>query len=125
MFIYPNVVISLMWGWQFILAALLGIAAILLPEYRIPFTTARYLLLIPAFIFTSSQQFPELGSLGTSGSIYGIFYENNRPETLSIHWWIQTSGNCCQCSSFSASTTRQSPTNPKSPRHGHARWCCA
>lgn len=56
MFIYPNAVITIMWGWQFILAALLGIAAILLPQYDVPFTAARYLLLIPAFIFTSSYQ---------------------------------------------------------------------
>jgi len=56
MFIYPNAVISLMWGWQFIVATLLGIAAILLPEQMLVFTLARYLLLIPAFIFTSVYQ---------------------------------------------------------------------
>jgi len=56
MFIYPNAVISLMWGWQFIAASILGIAAILLPEQVVIFTVARYLLLIPAFIFTSVYQ---------------------------------------------------------------------
>ncbi len=56
MFIYPNAVISLMWGWQFIAAAFFGIAAILLPEHRLIFTLARYLLLVPAFIFTSAYQ---------------------------------------------------------------------
>lgn len=56
MFIYPNAVISLMWGWQFILASFLGIAAILLPEQMAIFTVVRYLLLVPAFIFTSQYQ---------------------------------------------------------------------
>ncbi|MCD4751735.1 MAG: SCP2 sterol-binding domain-containing protein [Anaerolineaceae bacterium] len=56
MFTYPNAVISLMWGWQFITASLLGIAAILLPEQMIFLTVARYLLLVPAFIFTSTYQ---------------------------------------------------------------------
>jgi len=56
MFIYPNAVISLMWGWQFIAAALLGMAAILLPNLMVVFTVLRYLLLIPAFIFTSVYQ---------------------------------------------------------------------
>ena len=56
MFIYPNAVISLMWGWQFIFASMLGIAAILLPEQMVIFTVLRYLLLIPAFIFTSVYQ---------------------------------------------------------------------
>jgi apolipoprotein N-acyltransferase len=56
MFIYPNAVISLMWGWQFIAASLLGVIAILLPEQATLFTVLRYLLLIPAFIFTSIIQ---------------------------------------------------------------------
>jgi putative sterol carrier protein len=56
LFIHPNAVISLMWGWQFILASLLGIAAILLPAQMVIFTVTRYLLLVPAFIFTSSYQ---------------------------------------------------------------------
>ncbi len=56
MFIYPNAVISLMWGWQFIAASALGIFALLLPEQMLVFTLARYLLLVPAFIFTSIYQ---------------------------------------------------------------------
>jgi len=56
MFIYPNAVISLMWGWQFIAASTLGIFALLLPEQMLVFTLARYLLLVPAFIFTSIYQ---------------------------------------------------------------------
>ncbi|OQY48146.1 MAG: hypothetical protein B6242_03120 [Anaerolineaceae bacterium 4572_78] len=54
MFIYPNAVISLMWGWQFMIASLVGIGSILLPSYAILLTILRYLLLIPAFIFTSA-----------------------------------------------------------------------
>ena len=56
MFIYPNAVISLMWGYQFIVAALVGAAAILLPNLMVVFTVTRYLLLVPAFIFTSVYQ---------------------------------------------------------------------
>ena len=56
MFIYPNAVISLMWGWQFLAASLLGVAAILLPEQMMVFTVIRYMLLVPAFIFTSVYQ---------------------------------------------------------------------
>lgn len=56
MFIYPNAVISLMWGWQFIAASSLGIVAIFLPEQKLIFTLTRYLLLIPAFIFTATYQ---------------------------------------------------------------------
>ena len=56
MFIYPNAIISLMWGWQFIVAALLGAAAILLPHLMIVFTVTRFMLQVPAFIFTSVYQ---------------------------------------------------------------------
>ena len=56
MFIYPNAVISLIWGWQFLAASLLGVAANLLPEQVIIFTVIRYLLLVPAFIFSSIYQ---------------------------------------------------------------------
>ena len=56
LFIYPNMVISLMWGWQYIFSTGLGISAIIFPENMIIFTIARYLLLIPAFIFTSVYQ---------------------------------------------------------------------
>ncbi len=56
MFLYPNAVISLMWGWQFIAASFFGIAALLLPQQMLIFTFARYLLVVPAFIFTSAYQ---------------------------------------------------------------------
>ncbi len=56
MFLYPNTIISLMWGWQFIAASILGIIAILLPEQEVIFTVFRYLLLIPAFIYTAVIQ---------------------------------------------------------------------
>ena len=56
MFIYPNAVITLVWGWQFITALVVGIAAILLPEQKLIFTLIRYSLLIPAFVFTSAFQ---------------------------------------------------------------------
>ncbi len=56
MFIYPNAVISLVWGWQFITALVLGIVAIYLPDQKLIFTLARYLLLVPAFIFTAEYQ---------------------------------------------------------------------
>jgi apolipoprotein N-acyltransferase len=56
MFIYPNAVISLVWGWQFITALVLGIVAIYLPDQKLIFTLVRYLLLVPAFIFTAEYQ---------------------------------------------------------------------
>jgi putative sterol carrier protein len=56
LFKHPNAVITLMWGWQFQIAALLALAALLYPDYNTPLTTARYLLLIPAFIFTARYQ---------------------------------------------------------------------
>jgi hypothetical protein len=58
MFIYPNAVISLMWGGQFFAASILGVLAILLPEQEMLFTVTRYLLLVPAFIFTADYQSP-------------------------------------------------------------------
>jgi apolipoprotein N-acyltransferase len=56
MFLYPNRVISLVWGWQFIAATVFGILAILLPQQILVFTLLRYLLLVPAFIFTAAYQ---------------------------------------------------------------------
>jgi apolipoprotein N-acyltransferase len=66
MFIYPNALITLMWGWQFIVAALFGVAAVLLPDSRMLFTVIRYLLLVPAFILTSVYQKPRLRFLRMS-----------------------------------------------------------
>ena len=54
LFIHPNAVISLMWGWQYLVASLLGIGAILLPHLGTVLTVIRYLLLVPAFVFTSA-----------------------------------------------------------------------
>jgi hypothetical protein len=56
MFIQPNLAISLVWGWQFIIASGFGIAARLFPALFIPFTIIRYLLIIPASIFTERYQ---------------------------------------------------------------------
>ncbi len=56
MFIHPNLAISLVWGWQFIIASSFGIAARLYPDLFIPFTAVRYLLIIPAAIFTARYQ---------------------------------------------------------------------
>ena len=56
MFIHPNAVISLMWGWQFLAAGLIGLIAVLTPEHKGLLTVVRYCLLVPAFVFTSSYQ---------------------------------------------------------------------
>ncbi len=56
MFIHPNAVISLVWGWQFLAASLFGLTAVLVPDYKGSFTVVRYLLLVPAFIFTVAYQ---------------------------------------------------------------------
>lgn len=56
LFIHPNVAISLMWGWLFLVKSAIGIGAILLPDLHIPLTVIRYSLLVPAFIFTSAYQ---------------------------------------------------------------------
>ena len=56
MFMQPNVAISLVWGWQFIIATGFGIVAKLFPPLFIPFTVIRYLLIIPASIFTVRYQ---------------------------------------------------------------------
>jgi hypothetical protein len=53
LFIHPNAVISLMWGWQFILAAGMGAGALASPAWMPVLTALRYLLLVPAFVFTS------------------------------------------------------------------------
>jgi hypothetical protein len=56
MFIQPNMAISLVWGWEFIIASGFGIAGRMLPELFIPFTVIRYGLNIPAAIFTVRYQ---------------------------------------------------------------------
>lgn len=52
LFVHPNAVISLVWGWQFQVAALLGLAACYFDTHRLVLTVIRYLLLVPAMIFT-------------------------------------------------------------------------
>lgn len=52
LFIHPNSVISLMWGWQYLVASVLGIGAERLPHLGTVLTVIRYLLLVPAFAFT-------------------------------------------------------------------------
>jgi len=56
LFIHPNTAISLVWGWQFLVASLAGITAILLPDMEIVLTVIRFLLLVPAFVFTFTYQ---------------------------------------------------------------------
>jgi putative sterol carrier protein len=56
LFIHPNAAISLVWGWQFLVAALLGVGAVLFPERALMLTVARYALLIPCYIFTVKYQ---------------------------------------------------------------------
>ena len=56
LFIHPNAVISLMWGWLYLGQSAIGIGAVLLPHIDIPLTVIRYILLVPAFIFTSTYQ---------------------------------------------------------------------
>lgn len=56
LFIHPNTAISLMWGWQFLAASLFGGGAVLLPHLETVLTVIRYLLLVPAFVFTFTYQ---------------------------------------------------------------------
>jgi len=56
LFIHPNVAISLMWGWLFLVMAAFGIGAILLPHLETILTVIRFVLLVPGFIFTSAYQ---------------------------------------------------------------------
>lgn len=52
-FIHPNAVLTAMWGYQFIAASLLGIAAKEIEDYSTIFTILRYGLLVPAFMITN------------------------------------------------------------------------
>lgn len=56
MFIYPNAVIALVWGWQFIFSVLVGMAAERFPNWAGLLTAVRYLLIIPAAYFTIDFQ---------------------------------------------------------------------
>jgi putative sterol carrier protein len=57
LFLHPNAVITLMWGWQYMVSIGLGIAAELSPAQNTILTILRFLLLVPAFIFTG--QYPK------------------------------------------------------------------
>jgi putative sterol carrier protein len=52
MFIYPNAVIALVWGCEFVIAALVGIGATVWPGLHTPLTVVRYGLMVPATFFT-------------------------------------------------------------------------
>lgn len=52
LFNYPNAVISLMWGLQFLMASCLGIAVVLIPEHGGFLSLARFGLLLPAILLT-------------------------------------------------------------------------
>jgi len=56
MFVQPNMAISVVWGWEFIIAGVVGILARIYPALFIPFTIIRYGLMIPAAIFTTLYQ---------------------------------------------------------------------
>lgn len=56
LFTHPNAAISLMWGWQFLVGSLFGGGVILLPHLGIVLTVIRYVLLIPAWVFTFAYQ---------------------------------------------------------------------
>jgi hypothetical protein len=55
-FIEVNAAISLVWGMQFIIAAGFGIAAKMVPSMDTIFSVIRYLLMVPALMFTSRYQ---------------------------------------------------------------------
>ena len=59
LFIYINAAISLVWGFQSVLAAIFGSAGILFPTFGVLFTILRYLTLAPAYYFTG--WFPKAG----------------------------------------------------------------
>ncbi len=60
MFIYPNAIITLMWGWEFLLSTYFGIAAILVRDVSVVLMVSliviRYLLMVPAYILTDYYQ---------------------------------------------------------------------
>jgi len=55
-FVYPNAVITLGWGWQFIVAALVGVAAALVPHLRPALAIVRFMLLALAYALTLAYQ---------------------------------------------------------------------
>ncbi len=59
LFRYINVAISLVWGYQAVLAALLGSLGVLIPAMSGLFTILRYATLVPAYLFTG--WYPQAG----------------------------------------------------------------
>jgi hypothetical protein len=55
-FIETNMAISLVWGWQFIFASGFGIIATMVSSLFVVFSVMRYVLMVPATIFTVSYQ---------------------------------------------------------------------
>ena len=55
-FIHANAVITLVWGFQFLVSALFGVLAVLVPALSLPFTVLRFLVIWPAVIFTKRRQ---------------------------------------------------------------------
>jgi hypothetical protein len=51
-FVYPHAVITLVWGWQLIFAALVGVVGALFPSLHTALMSARFLLLALTFAFT-------------------------------------------------------------------------
>jgi apolipoprotein N-acyltransferase len=67
MFIYPNAVISLMWGWQYLAAALLGVVAILLYEAtmgRLRFWAGIGLSVVSGLLLSATMPGFDVGLLG-------------------------------------------------------------
>jgi putative sterol carrier protein len=60
MFIYPNAIITLVWGWEFLLSTYFGIAAVLVRDVSVVLMVSliviRYLLMVPAYILTDYYQ---------------------------------------------------------------------
>ena len=60
MFIYPNAIITLMWGWEFLISTYFGIAAVLVRDVSVVLMVSliviRYLLMVPAYILTDYYQ---------------------------------------------------------------------
>jgi putative sterol carrier protein len=59
LFIYINAAISLVWGFQSVLAAIMGSLGIIIPAHLGIFTILRYLTLAPAYYFTG--WYPRIG----------------------------------------------------------------
>jgi len=65
-FLRTNAIITTVWGWIYLVQAVLALAGQYYPEWMLMLTIARNLLLIPAFTFTLWFQkwYPAYGSVG-------------------------------------------------------------